>query len=477
MISKHQLCHRRSESGFSLITLVIALTVISLLMLPMIHMLNISFKVEKKARNQVGANIGSNALTKHFLLFGRYPYPSAPGSVVGSPGFGREAVKPPAGWPDCQNPLTPDTVVCATTLNTFMGRSVLIGGLPFAQLSLPFSSTLDANKNLLTYAVTEDLTAAATYTENGGGLIVIDDTNAEIYTAGARSHFVIVSHGDDSRGAFGLNGVRNVACGDDATSDDFENCNKDGRFRSNKQLNAPSPIINEAAGALHFDDYLQEKNSSISGIWSFTPNPLTPDLSINDRVGGNIMIGNCDGRAPCTPVSRFDIYGTGSPNTPAIRATSVRTKRICPRGNAAGDAPGTAAWNCVSDYNLASNLQTADPQLTTCIGTDCPTSTASWNSVNTPPWFTPQLILGETDPSLTESGSYWMSTADHGSFHRGNGILCIGNRSLNGIFDYDESCEDTTLIGPTSRAKLGNCPSGQYARGLKADGSFYCTPP
>jgi hypothetical protein len=466
-----------NESGFSLISIAIFLAVLGLIMIPAIEIYSISVKKENVARNRTSATLASSALNKYFLMFGRYPLPAEPGGVAGTAAFGRSAVMPGLGWPSCQNVGTPDSVVCSTVLNTLSGGAVLIGVLPFAELNIPFTSVIDSNKNVLTYAVTLNLTANGTYTENGGQIIVIDSANNPIYTAGARSHFAVISHGEDGLGAYGMNGVRNRACSDDANSDDFENCNRDGRFRSNLIPGTVLTQINDANGATHFDDYLQERNSSVSGIWSFLPNPLLPDLSINDRVGGNIATGNCDGRVPCTPLSRLDIYGDGlSTLTPAARATSVKTTRFCGRGGGGADAPGASGWGCINDFSLASNANGADQS--TCISGVCPGVGATWSNANLPPWFTPDMILG-TPPVLPESGPYWMTTApNHGKFHRGNGIACVSNMAMNGIFDRDEACNDTSWVNNATKTTLGACPNvGEYARGLNASGSLFCQTP
>jgi len=463
-----------NQRGFSLITVSLILTVIGILMIPAIHLYNLASKAEELARNQTSTSIASSALNRYFLMFGRYPVPSDPGNAQGTANFGKSSLL--AAWPSCQAGATSDAVVCSTVLNTLTGGEVLIGVLPFAELNIPFTSVLDSNKNLITYAITRRLTANATYSESGGEIIVTDNANNPIYAAGARSHFVVISHGRDRLGAYGQNGVRNLACGNNANSIDFENCNKDGRFRSNLLPGSVNVQINDGTGAAHFDDYVLEKNSSVSGIWSFVPNPLLPNLSINDRAGGNVASGNCDGRTPCSPVARLDIYGDGlSASVPAVRANDIRTSRFCGRGGGAGDAPNTGGWGCINDYTLASNVNGADQ--TTCFGGICPSATATWGAATLPPWFTPQIITG-IPPVLPEAGDYWINNgANHGSFHRGNGILCVGDRALNGIFDRDEACNNTSWISNASRTTLSGCTSGEYARGLNASGSLFCQLP
>jgi hypothetical protein len=192
-------------------------------------------------------------------------------------------------------------------------------------------------------------------------------------------------------------------------------------------------------------------------------------------MGGNVATGNCDGLSPCTPVSRLDIYddGVATPGVPSARANDIITRRFCERGRSGGDAPNTGSWDCVDDYSEASSIA-VNPQ-SVCIGGECPASTATFNDTNMPPWMSPQLIAG-VPPALTESGPYWIenSSANHGNYHRGNGILCAGGMGLNGIFDYDETCNTSSWISPASVSNLGNCPSNQYAIGIDTAGQLIC---
>ncbi len=470
-----------AQGGFTLIEVAIALMILGVIMLPALTMYTISVEAQKVAQKKVSVATASAALTKYVLLHGHYPTPAVRSDPLGSPTFGRPAVEPGGGWLDCQAGGTPAGSVCETTLNTHAGEGVLIGVVPFAELGIPYTSVLDSRKNLLTYAVTTDLTSVPTYTENGGGIILrvltsaTDDTPRNLYNGTEpRSHFVIVGHGDDARGAFGQGGVQGSACGTAANSTDFENCNNDGTFRSNLVFGTPDVQRFEGTGPTHFDDYVLERNSSAEGMWSYTRDS-TASLSVEDRVGGNVAIGDCDGRAPCIPLSRLDVYGIGTADTPAARMTLLKTKRICSRGLPGGDGIGGGSLSCVSNYDGASNVLGADQSV--CVEGVCPPAGTGWNAANLPPWFTPDLIAG-APPVLAESGDYWMNTPEHGNFHRGNGIRCVGNRALNGVFDRDESCNDASAVSPATKAMLQSCTGvGEYARGIDATGKLICQLP
>lgn len=477
----------RSQGGFSLITVAIGLAIIGIIMIPAIQIYNIKMASERQNRNEISVALASSAINKYFLIHGEYPIPASPDATLESTEYGRSASMPAGGWPNCQDPSTPNNVVCETTIGTNGSQPVLIGTVPFADAKIPISAAMDFHKNQLTYAVTKALTRRLDFTENGGRINVNNADGLSIYAAGIFGHFVVVNHGDDRRGAYGQNGIRNVACGTDANSLDFENCNRDGLFRNNTR-NVPNlgvrTIINDStAGASHFDDFVAERSSSASGIWSYVPNPTTPDLSIKDRMGGNVAVGVCESN-PCIPRSRLDIYrGTDATLTPVVRADRVKTSRFCSRGTVnvstatpRGDPTGDG-FNCVSDYTSATNVAGTE-LITSCEKNGvCPAITAVWNNNNIPPWFTPKLIVGTPSSlGLTESGPYWIPTPNvanppnkHDDFHRGNGILCVGNRGLNGIFDYDESCNRTSYVDNTTVAGFTPCPAGSYARGIKSN--------
>lgn len=484
---------REKEAGFSLIEVAIALAVLSILIIPLMRMYTLEVKEQRIEQDKYSVSTASTALIKYALLHGRYPAP-ATALAQGNANFGKEAVEPALGWADCQNAATPATTVCKTTTNTLGGAGVLIGVLPFVEINVPYTSVLDANGNALTYAVTESLTKTASYNEDGGAVnitsLTIDpitkaflDTN--LYPVGSpHAQFVVVNHGPDARGSKSQAGALVNACGTNANSTDFENCNRDGVFRTNTLPNSTENVPFEAAGALHFDDYVAETDSTASGIWSYLPDTASTDLSIRDRMGGNVATGNCDGRYPCIPVSRLDVYGDGSVAAPVVRATKINTKRICGRGNSGADAPGSGSFGCISDYSKLRNDKPSgtDNLVTTCVTSaggvvTCTAAMNVWNDSSLPPWFTPNLVMG-TPPVLTNASTYWLNTSEHGEFHRGNGIRCIDGAAMGGIFNYDEACNNVASrpvnIDAASATRLSSCGTGTYARGILASGQIFC---
>ena len=421
----------RSESGFSLIEVCIGLIVIGLLMGPIIHTYNLFIKSRQIALSQAVTNIVHSALIKHVEKYGYYPKPSNPSIAQGVAGFGAEDTAT-SGWPTC---TATSTVVCQTTANTYGGGIVLIGDVPFATLGIPFKSILDGYNKKLTYAVTWPLTSSGTFTDGGGAIEVLNDAGTSIYTGTAdRSHFAVISHGEDGNGAFTLSGVRSSACGTTTTGIQFENCNNDGRFVNNLSSAAGKTVRNYASGATYFDDFVATTNTVSTGLWSYIPNSSLKMESSND---GNVYIGTC-ATSPCIPKAHVEVNGD------VKSTTTILTNRICPKDSA----------NCVSNYST--------------------TETPRENPTNDG-WFSPDMLTGapNTNPTATSN------PADPNTQgYEGAGIRCYDYKALRGIKAYDEVCGSNSSSGDATSPYFagtvnisGTCTSGKYANKITISGS------
>lgn len=474
-----------SNAGFSLIEVCILLIIFSLILTPTVYMLNLYYQRYKEATTQQAVDTASSALMKYALKFGKYPRPADPSLAPGNPNFGREAAAS-AAWLDCQDAATPANAICQTTTNTYPAAvapatspPVLVGAVPFAAIGVPVTSVMDENSNFLTYAVSASLTDATTFNENAGAVEVQDAAGRSIFFVDGnadnvddftmtRAHFVVASSGADGRGAYSVSGRVATACAAVANGVDNENCNRDGVFRNNADPISLKRQVALAAGAAHFDDLVFATNSTSSGLWSNTPvSGATTNLGIRDRLGGNVAIGDCGGRTPCVPVSKLDVYGS-------VRVEGqVKAYRFKGRGP---DAQGSA-WYAVDDPSRVEdgNAATRDGRCTSA--TACPTTTATgWGGANDPPFLMPSTI-GGTPPDLDVSSPYYVndSAGPHGEFFRGNGIKCPANMAMTGVFDNDEACNSTSKAPPSSVTHIGSCTeTGQYAKGIAANGSIIC---
>ncbi|MDD3021327.1 MAG: type II secretion system protein [Alphaproteobacteria bacterium] len=432
--NKNSRCRKNSSGGFSLIEVAIALMIIGLLIVPLLHTYRIYIEAKQISNTKAATGIVNSALIKYVAKYGHYPIPSDPDIPLGAAGAGQQATEPGTGWPAC---TATSTKVCSTTTNTFAGKEVLIGGVPFAALGIPFTSQLDGYGAKLTYAITEILTSNGTYDEAGGGIEARDDAGKSIYFVDAnsdsiddlttpRSHFFIMSHGQDRKGSFSIGGAKTFACGTAADGLDFENCNNDGLFNSNYNETIGKGLINDSTGAQHFDDVVVTNNTAASGIWTFVPN--TPNIEATNE--GNIYIGAC-ASVPCIPKSKIDVNGN-------VRADIVKATRLCNY-----TSPG-----CVDNYT----------------------------STYFPAWWGADMLVGAPaalSETLPPAGNTWNSSRNA---HNGAGIRCVGDRALRGIKNYDEEHCNSASWFSTSTA-VGSCPTGEFPKGLDSTGKLICQLP
>lgn len=416
----------QSESGFSLIEVAIALIVIGLLMTPILHTYNLYIKSRQLSISQGVTNVVNSALIKYVEKHDAYPKPANPSIAQGNPNFGT-ANTAAAGWPVC---TATSTVVCQTSTNTYGGGTVLVGDVPFATLGLPFKSILDGYNRKLTYAVTLPLTVAGSFDNGIGAIEVVDSTGTSIYTGTSpRSHFVVVSHGENTDGAFTLGGVRSNACGTNATGLDFENCNNDGLFRNNINTTKGLLMRNYATGSTYFDDFVKTTNTIVSGLWNYIPNSAQKMQSSNL---GNVYVGAC-ATTPCIPKSHVDVNGD-------VRGNKILTARIC--NKTTGD--------CVSNFP----------------GTNTPREHPASKG-----WFSPMMLTGAPTANPTDTTNNPADATTAG--YKGAGIRCYDHKGLKGVQAYDEVCAGSTATPyfAGSVTISNSCGAGTYANGITISGT------
>ena len=420
-----------NQRGFSLIEVSIALIVIALLMLPIIATYNLYIENRKLSITDSVLTITRASILKYYEKNGVYPTPANPSIAQGAGGFGLQR---PGPWPACD---VASTTVCQTPNTGFGTGVVLIGDIPFATLGIPYKTVLDGYGKKLKYAVTLSQTILP-FNNANGAIEVLNDAGNSIYLTPAtpRSHFVVMSHGQNGMGAFTLGGVRFLPCTLGTT--ESENCNNDGIFRSN--VNALGRVvIFDVAGATQFDDYLKTTNTSSYGLWNYIPKS---GLNMESRSGANILIGNCSTNAAgqCRPPSaHIDVDGS-------VNATIIRTARLCPSGEG----------RCI-DNPLG-------------IGSNNPRTTAG--GVN---FVSPRMLTGAPVVQPPDVAPYPLS-AEGGT--SGAGIRCYNNNGLRGIRSADEICSGNAPSGNTSAARFPSasidgartCPIGQNVRGLESVG-------
>lgn len=448
-------CRTSSESGFSLIEVSIGLMIIGILMAPIIAGYNLYIEKQQFRISNSVADIVSDSIGKYYVKNAKYPRPASPNVNQGDENFGTgmDPTIPLASIPDCTP--TSDTV-CKTTSNTYGGAVVLIGEVPFADLGLPFKTAMDGYGFRLTYAVTASLTDDTSFNDAAGAIEILGYDGGSIFeppysTVPNRAHFIVVSHGQNGKGAFSLSGARYAPCGTLIEGTEFENCNNDGRFRSNLDLAENMSLRNYAEGLNYFDDFTKFVPSVTSQLWSYIPNQGDDMRATNN---GNIYVGECTS-VPCIPKARVDVNGD-------VRASErILTSRICNKLDN----------NCVTTMP-----STYNPRY-------YPTGS---NPVG---WFSPNMLTqaGDLDSTSTLDSSSGNTADSSTNGYTGAGIRCYDNWALRGIRNYDEICSGTgnsgdtrTAMLPTSYTFANSCTGGTFAAGITISGTtitFTCRAP
>ena len=148
-------------------------------------------------------------------------------------------------------------------------------------------------------------TSGCSINDRQGAIFVNEEHGASLVDPPGSAHMVIVSHGDDGKGAYTEAGQIVSPC--TAGAMDSENCDDDGVFIS--------ALRSVGSNAFYFDDIVVFRLWTMSNLWSFTPS--NPD-NIYNRNPGNVGIGTDD------PQQRLDVEGS-------IRAVSVHSSNYCDR--------------------------------------------------------------------------------------------------------------------------------------------------
>ncbi len=330
---------RRGEQGFSLIEIAIALAVIGLILVPFIVQYNIDAQQTKINLTRAQMGVTKAALQKYAVKYGRYPRPADPNIPSGAVGAGIETVTPavpcfPYTALPCIGTGMRDTDADGDT----DADPIYVGSVPFATLGIPEDQTIDGYDNRLTYTVSAYLTDTTTFDEYRGVLRLQGNDGVVVDSASDnRSHFVLVSHGEDAKGAFTLAGVRTFPCGDISNARDNENCNYDGLFDDGRSPTATGRSSGRslAAGATFWDDSLAYTANISSDFWL----PVALDQDMSNRNAGSVLV-NTD--TLTNPDVRLEVNG-------ATRAEGVYTPELCDNNGA----------NCASPILIGRDTQPA----------------------------------------------------------------------------------------------------------------------
>ncbi|MFN7113942.1 MAG: prepilin-type N-terminal cleavage/methylation domain-containing protein [Alphaproteobacteria bacterium] len=314
----------RAASGFTLVEFAVVMLISGLIMAAAIH----GYKVYLMDKYQRAVYDKLDVLNSSFSVFSsvmqRYPCPSDPTIPTDSPQAGIEDCA--AAWALDPGDCTPSGGICrvdgarnTAALGLPTLDPVFIGGIPYktirettsaATQSIQLASlvdTLDPWGFQMSYAVTASQTGTMTFNSSYGAIDIQTEAGVSLIQPVGSAHFVLVSHGENHKGAYNQQGRMPFPC--TAGTADAENCNRTSTFVSG--------LRNLGAGPLYFDDVILQRSYTMSELWKFGD---TANIMYNANAG-NVGVGLSD------PTQKLDINGN-------LRTTNLRTNELCDRGGA-----------------------------------------------------------------------------------------------------------------------------------------------
>jgi type II secretory pathway pseudopilin PulG len=336
MLNKEKL-----NKGFTTIEIALVLIISGLIFTVILSVYNSYQNTVNYDSTIENMSVTENALSAFVGLNGRYPCPADPTLPSNHPMYGISV------FPCDQCPVVPqlspgvDSNVVCTNIETRDvtgdGNSewVVIGGAPFRTLEqssifgeYPESRGFDGFDMQFTYAVTALMTSSSynflrPVNTDFGAITIRDENGVHVTIPESSAHYILISHGENRRGAYNREGLIFSECDASALSTpippgynppgtvagftaEFANCSRnDGVF-----INA---LLSRADDDNFFDDIVFYKNRISYNLWlRSASSPLGASYLFNTNPG-NVGVG------VNTPSVALDVAG------PLITGQAART--------------------------------------------------------------------------------------------------------------------------------------------------------
>ena len=301
--------HNDDVRGFTLIEMSIILIIIGLILASIFPQLKIYKNTQRYNVTRDNVVLADEAVREFYgLNVRRYPCPADPTLAPDDVGYGQEQCRLTTADP-CPANIECRNVGSRDADGDGVDDFVMIGALPasFIEANILFSDFSAANgydgfNTKLLYAVTESMTKANANIQLGA-INVRDEFNRDLTNPGSSAHYIIVSHGDNSKGGYNATGAQLV---DDCRTNslgvptppgptiglaniemEIENCDADDAI-------FVSALRSIAGNDSYFDDQVIFRASTVQTLWERSPSspgPPTPETWLYNTNFGNVGVG------------------------------------------------------------------------------------------------------------------------------------------------------------------------------------------
>ena len=308
--------NRSAQKGFSLVELAIVMIIFGSIISIMGHALSVYTAQQQREHTTEAIEKTTGALIEAQIIFGFLPCPARLNLPEDHPDY---------GIADCTS--VDRGIRGRDADNDGVRDPMLVGAVPIRTLEdmelddsvIADLNTYDGWGNRLVYAVSSNLAfdndtfplshgGKAEFNEQWGIIDVLDEFGVSVLEIPATAQFVIVSHGENGKGAFNNQGQRQDICTVSLTDpndppqqtstfvpdpDESENCDhNDIRFLSGLRSERPG---------FYNDDIVRFRSLNATSLWKYTStqtlppaNPGDPPLELDRIVStnpGNIGVG------------------------------------------------------------------------------------------------------------------------------------------------------------------------------------------
>lgn len=349
------------DAGFTLVEMAIVVLIAGFFFAAGVKMYSNEMEKAQYIETQDNLETSQEVINAFYFQNGRYPCPANPILTPSDPDYGREDCSCGLGMA-CTN------VGARDADGDGVADNVMIGVVPFRDLDdnvaeTPYSVAegFDGYHNMLSYAVTEEMTSTAYNFGNPvnprlGAINVRDYNNQAVVDPDSSAHYVIFSHGKTAEGAYKRQGNRITPCSVGGLTVpglnpagiqiELENCdNNDAIFIKEFQslgdgdrfyddvlhygINMQSIIWRDSIFAPIGETHYYNTNSGFIGAGTLTPNTklhVAGDIRAETQMESDL--GYCDITEAGDCLDPDFLGGSGFTCPPGLVATGIENNQL-----------------------------------------------------------------------------------------------------------------------------------------------------